>query len=82
MSNRIQPWPLRKQGSHDDPVPALQYLLRTRGQPLTVDGQWAGDLAGPGQRHARGLSGRREARPDRVAGRCVAGARSGARSGA
>ena len=40
MSNQIQPWPLRKQGSHDHPVPALQYLLRTRGQPLTVDGQF------------------------------------------
>jgi peptidoglycan hydrolase-like protein with peptidoglycan-binding domain len=38
MSDQIQPWPLLKQGSHDHPVPALQYLLRTRGQALTVDG--------------------------------------------
>ncbi len=38
MSDAIQPWPLLKQGSHGHPVPALQYLLRGRGHPVTVDG--------------------------------------------
>ena len=38
MSDQIQPWPLVKQGSQGHPVPALQYLLRARGHPVTVDG--------------------------------------------
>ena len=38
MSDQIQPWPLVKRGSQGHPVPALQYLLRARGHPVTVDG--------------------------------------------
>ena len=38
MTDQIQPWPLLKQGSRGHPVPALQYLLRARGHPVTVDG--------------------------------------------
>lgn len=38
MSDQIQPWPLVKSGSQGHPVPALQYLLRARGNPVTVDG--------------------------------------------
>jgi len=38
MSDPIQPWPLVQQGSHDHPVQTLQYLLRARGHPVTVDG--------------------------------------------
>jgi len=34
----ISPWPLVRQGNHDHPVKTLQYLLRARGQHLTVDG--------------------------------------------
>ena len=38
MSDQIQPWPLVKRGSQGHPFPALQYLLRARGHPVTVDG--------------------------------------------
>jgi peptidoglycan hydrolase-like protein with peptidoglycan-binding domain len=38
MSDQIQPWPLVKRGSQGHPVPALQYLLRARGHPVTADG--------------------------------------------
>ena len=38
MSDQIQPWPLVRRGSQGHPVPALQYLLRARGHPVTVDG--------------------------------------------
>jgi len=34
----ISPWPLTKKGDKEHPVPSLQYLLRTRGHSVTVDG--------------------------------------------
>jgi peptidoglycan hydrolase-like protein with peptidoglycan-binding domain len=34
----ISPWPLVKQGDQEHPVRTLQYLLRGRGQTVTVDG--------------------------------------------
>jgi peptidoglycan hydrolase-like protein with peptidoglycan-binding domain len=38
MSDQIEPWPLVKRGSTGHPVPAVQYLLRARGHPVTADG--------------------------------------------
>ncbi len=32
------PWPLLRTGSHGEPVRSLQYLLRSQGLPVTVDG--------------------------------------------
>jgi len=37
MSDQILPWPLVKRGSRGHPVPALRYLLRAQGHPVTVD---------------------------------------------
>lgn len=34
----ILPWPLIRQGDQAHPVPSLQYLLRTRGHSVAVDG--------------------------------------------
>jgi peptidoglycan hydrolase-like protein with peptidoglycan-binding domain len=34
----ILPWPLVRQGDQGHPVPSLQYLLRARGQGVSVDG--------------------------------------------
>lgn len=38
MSYQIQPWPTVQQGSKNHPVQTVQYLLRARGQTVTVDG--------------------------------------------
>jgi peptidoglycan hydrolase-like protein with peptidoglycan-binding domain len=38
VSGTISPWPLTKKGDQKHPVPSLQYLLRTRGHSVTVDG--------------------------------------------
>jgi peptidoglycan hydrolase-like protein with peptidoglycan-binding domain len=38
MSDAIQPWPVVRKARHGHPVPAMQYLLRARGHPVTVDG--------------------------------------------
>lgn len=40
MSDPIQPWPLVKEGSQNHPVKTLQHLLRARGQPVVVDGDF------------------------------------------
>jgi peptidoglycan hydrolase-like protein with peptidoglycan-binding domain len=38
MSGSISPWPVVKTGSSQHPIKTLQYLLRTRGQNVVVDG--------------------------------------------
>jgi len=38
VSGTISPWPLTKKGDQKHPVSSLQYLLRTRGHSVTVDG--------------------------------------------
>jgi peptidoglycan hydrolase-like protein with peptidoglycan-binding domain len=38
MAGTLSPWPLVRQGDKEHPVPTLQYLLRARGYPVTVDG--------------------------------------------
>ena len=38
MAGSIQPFPLVRSGDRDHPVRTLQYLLRARNQPVTVDG--------------------------------------------
>ncbi len=36
----LQPWPLVRRDDKAHPVPSLQYLLRERGQTVTVDGDF------------------------------------------
>ncbi|GAB1691264.1 peptidoglycan-binding domain-containing protein [Krasilnikovia sp. M28-CT-15] len=36
----LSPWPIVRRGDEDHPVPSLQYLLRARGQTVTVDGDF------------------------------------------
>ncbi|BFU44100.1 peptidoglycan-binding domain-containing protein [Krasilnikovia sp. MM14-A1004] len=36
----LSPWPIVRRGATDHPVPSLQYLLRARGQTVTVDGDF------------------------------------------
>ena len=38
MAGSIQPFPLVRSGDRDHPVRTLQYLLRARSHPVTVDG--------------------------------------------
>jgi len=38
MAGSIQPFPLVRTGDRDHPVRTLQYLLRARNHPVTVDG--------------------------------------------
>jgi peptidoglycan hydrolase-like protein with peptidoglycan-binding domain len=38
MPGTISPWPAVRKGHREHPVQTLQYLLRARGQNLTVDG--------------------------------------------
>jgi peptidoglycan hydrolase-like protein with peptidoglycan-binding domain len=38
MSDEILPWPVIKRGSEFHPVETLQYLLRSRGHTVAVDG--------------------------------------------
>jgi peptidoglycan hydrolase-like protein with peptidoglycan-binding domain len=38
MADSVSPWPFVKQGDQQHPVQTLQYLLRARGHPVTVDG--------------------------------------------
>jgi len=38
MSGSISPFPLVREGDRDHPVRTLQYLLRARNHPVTVDG--------------------------------------------
>jgi peptidoglycan hydrolase-like protein with peptidoglycan-binding domain len=38
MAGSIQPFPLVRSGDRDHPVRTLQYLLRARNHPVTVDG--------------------------------------------
>jgi peptidoglycan hydrolase-like protein with peptidoglycan-binding domain len=38
MAGSIQPFPLVRSGKRDHPVRTLQYLLRARNHPVTVDG--------------------------------------------
>ena len=38
MTGSLSPWPLVRRGDEDHPVRTLQYLLRARNQPVTVDG--------------------------------------------
>ena len=38
MADSVSPWPLVRQGDQQHPVQTLQYLLRARGHPVTVDG--------------------------------------------
>ena len=38
MSGSLSPWPVVKSGSNTHPVKTLQYLLRSRGHSVTVDG--------------------------------------------
>jgi len=38
MAGSIQPFPLVRSGNWDHPVRTLQYLLRARNHPVTVDG--------------------------------------------
>ena len=38
MAGSLRPWPLVRQGDEDHPVRTLQYLLRARDHPVTVDG--------------------------------------------
>jgi len=38
MSGTISPWPVLQNGSQGHPVKTLQYLLRSRGHHLAVDG--------------------------------------------
>ena len=38
MAGSIQPFPLVRSGARDHPVRTLQYLLRARNHPVTVDG--------------------------------------------
>lgn len=40
MSDPIEPWPVIRRGANAHPVPTLQYLLRARGQSVTVDGDF------------------------------------------
>jgi peptidoglycan hydrolase-like protein with peptidoglycan-binding domain len=40
MAGTLSPWPQERQGAKEHPVPTLQYLLRTRGHPVTVDGMF------------------------------------------
>ena len=35
-----RPWPTLRRGDKAHPVPALQYLLRQRGEPVPVDGEF------------------------------------------
>jgi peptidoglycan hydrolase-like protein with peptidoglycan-binding domain len=38
VSDPIQPWPVVRAGDTEHPVQTLQYLLRARAHPVTVDG--------------------------------------------
>jgi len=38
MTGSLSPWPLVRQGDSGHPVKTLQYLLRARNHPVTVDG--------------------------------------------
>lgn len=38
MAGTHSPWPTTRQGSTQNPVPTLQYLLRAHGHTVTVDG--------------------------------------------
>ncbi|BBH69516.1 hypothetical protein ACTI_62010 [Actinoplanes sp. OR16] len=38
MAGTLSPWPNTRQGDKEHPVITLQYLLRARGQTITVDG--------------------------------------------
>ena len=38
MTGSLSPWPLVHRGDEDHPVRTLQYLLRARNHPVTVDG--------------------------------------------
>src|ERR671938_545302 len=38
MTGQLSPWPVVQNGANGHPVRTLQYLLRARGQTLTVDG--------------------------------------------
>jgi peptidoglycan hydrolase-like protein with peptidoglycan-binding domain len=38
MAGSISPFPLVRTGDRDHPVRTLQYLLRARNHPVTVDG--------------------------------------------
>src|SRR3954452_25360726 len=48
MAGSIQPFPLVRSGDRDHPVRTLQYLLRARNHPVSVDGIFGGktDAAG------------------------------------
>ena len=39
-TSSIQPWPLVHKGDQNHPVRTLQYLLRARNHPVTVDGSF------------------------------------------
>jgi len=45
MSGGISPWPVVKNGANGHPIKTLQYLLRARGQSVTVDGVFGPNTA-------------------------------------